>query len=162
MNQFQLKIQPCVKALFLITLFLMGACQEPPPPPPAQPLEVVVEAVQQQDFPVYGVYIGTTHASLDVEVRARVNGFIQEISFTEGSLIKEGDLLYRIDNRPYKARVNRLKANLESAQAQLAKTERDVARYKPLYEQDAASQLDLDNALSAWDQAKAGVTAAAS
>lgn len=151
-----------LKALFFLALFLMCGCQEPPPPISAQPLEVVVEPVQQRNFPIYGVYIGTTHASLDVEVRARVNGFIQEISFTDGSLIKEGDLLYRIDNRPYKARVNRLKANLENAQAQMAKTERDVARYKPLYEQDAASQLDLDNALSAKDQAKAGVTAAAS
>jgi len=151
-----------LKALFFLTFFFICGCQKAPPPAPVKPLEVVVETVQQKDFPIYGVYIGTTHASLDVEVRARVNGFIQKIVFTEGSLVKKGDLLYQIDNRPYKARVNRLKANLENAQAQMAKTERDVARYKPLYEQDAASQLDLDNALSARDQAKAAVAAAAS
>lgn len=151
-----------LKAFFLLALCLLCGCQDAPPPKATQPIEVVVTPVQQRKFPVFGSYIGTTSASLDVEVRARVDGFIEDISFTEGSLVKEGDLLYRIDNRPYKARVNRLKANLENAQAQLAKTERDVARYKPLYEQNAASQLDLDNALSARDKAKADVAAATS
>lgn len=124
------------------------------------PLEVVVAPARQDYFPIYGEYIATTHASLDVEVRARVDGFLQEHTFTEGGRIKEGDALYRIDNRPYVARVKRLKAQLESAQAALAKSKRDVIRLKPLYEQDAASQLDLDNAESARDQASASVSAA--
>ena len=141
----------------LMTLLL--SCEKPPPPP-AEPLEVVVELSKEKDFPIYGTFIGTTKASLDVQVRARVDGFIEELTFTEGSLVKEGQLLYRIDNRPYKARVKRLQANAESARAQLAKAERDVARLEPLYKQDAVSQLDLDNALSAREQADASLAAA--
>ncbi len=143
----------------LLTTFLWSC--DKPPPPPADPIEVVVEPAQQKDFPIHGVYIGTTQASLDIQVRARVNGFIEEVAFTEGSLVEEGKLLYRIDNRPYKARVKRLQANTERAQAQLAKSQRDVARLEPLYKQDAASQLDLDDALSAQEQAQAGLAAAA-
>ena len=150
-----------VAGLLFITLFFpfLCSCEKPPPPPP-EPVEVVVAPAQQKDFPIHGVYIGTTQASLDIQVRARVNGFIEEVAFTEGSLVKEGKLLYRIDNRPYKARVKRLQANTERAQAQLAKTQRDVARLEPLYEQNAASQLDLDDAMSAQEQAQASLAAA--
>jgi membrane fusion protein (multidrug efflux system) len=136
----------------------LSSCSDEPVLAPA--LEVVVAPARQDYFPIYGEYIATTHASLDVEVRARVDGFLQEHTFTEGGRIQEGDPLYRIDNRPYVARVKRLKAQLESAEAALAKSKRDVVRLKPLYEQDAASQLDLDNAESARDQASASVSAA--
>ncbi len=149
-----------VGLLFISLLFSFLWSCEKPPPPPADPEEVVVEPAKQKDFPIHGVYIGTTQASLDIQVRARVNGFIEEVTFTEGSLVEKGKLLYRIDNRPYKARVKRLQANAERAQAQLAKTQRDVARLEPLYKQDAASQLDLDDALSAREQAQASLAAA--
>lgn len=139
------------------TLFL-NACSDEQAATTA--IEVVVAEARQDYFPIYGEYVATTHASLDVEVRARVDGFLQERTFTEGGRIKEGDLLYRIDNRRYVARVNRLKAQLESAEAALAKSKRDVVRLEPLYEQDAASQLDLDNAESSRDQAAASVSAA--
>ncbi len=133
------------------------ACKETPPP---APVEVVTSPAQSTYFPIYGDYVATTRASLDVEVRARVNGFIEEVAFTEGSRVKAGDLLYRIDDRPYKARVNRLSAGVENAQALLRKTQRDVERLEPLFRQDAASQMDLDNALAARDQARAGLAAA--
>lgn len=146
-----------ITSTFLAAL-LLGACTDKAAVP--SPTEVVVADARQDYFPIYGEYVATTHASLDVEVRARVDGFLQERTFTEGGRVKEGDLLYRIDNRPYVARVSRLKAQLESASAALAKAKRDVVRLKPLYEQDAASQLDLDNAESARDQAAASVSAA--
>ena len=156
-------LKPRNSTIVLLTIgllfTLLCSCEKPPPPPP-EPLEVVVEPARKKDFPIHGVYIGTTQASLDVQVRARVDGFIEEIDFTEGSLVKKGKLLYRIDDRPYQARVKRLQANMERAQAQLAKAQRDVARLEPLYEQDAASQLDLDDALSAREQAQASLAAA--
>ena len=120
---------------------------------------MVVTAAQQKDIPVIGHYIGVTRASLDVEVRARVDGFVEEQFFVEGSAIKEGDPLYRIDDRPYQARVKRLKAKLSSDEAVRAKAERDVTRMRPLFEQDAVSQLDYDHALSAEEQAKAAAAA---
>lgn len=101
----------------LMTLLL--SCEKPAPPP-AEPLEVVVELSKEKDFPIYSIFIGTTEASLDVQVRARVDGFIEELTFTEGSLVKERQLLYRIDNRPYKTRAKRLQANSESAHRSIA------------------------------------------
>lgn len=123
------------------------------------PKLVVVEQVNTATVPLYGNYVGITKASLDVEVRARVDGFVQDKSFIEGSAVKEGTVLYRIDNRPYLAVVNRLKANVESQQSVLDKARRDVERLKPLYEQDAASQLDFDNALSVLSQARSSLAA---
>lgn len=123
------------------------------------PKLVVVEKVATANVPLYGHYVGVTQASLDVEVRARVDGFVEDKAFIEGSGVNEGDILYKIDNKPYLAVVNRLKANLASQQAILDKAQRDVKRLKPLYEQDAASQLDFDNALSTLDQARANLNA---
>ncbi|WP_076537226.1 efflux RND transporter periplasmic adaptor subunit [Shewanella sp. UCD-KL21] len=123
------------------------------------PKLVVVEQVSTATVPLYGNYVGVTQASLDVEVRARVDGFVENKSFIEGSAVKEGAILYQIDNRPYVAVVNRLSANVASQQSALEKAQRDVERLKPLYEQDAASQLDFDNALSVQSQAKSSVAA---
>ncbi|QDO84114.1 efflux RND transporter periplasmic adaptor subunit [Shewanella psychropiezotolerans] len=127
--------------------------------PPITPKLVVVEQVTTATVPLYGNYVGITQASLDVEVRARVDGFVEDKSFIEGSAVKEGTVLYRIDNRPYLAVVNRLNANVESQQSMLDKARRDVDRLKPLYEQDAASQLDFDNALSVLSQSRSSLAA---
>ncbi|GAB1104960.1 MAG: efflux RND transporter periplasmic adaptor subunit [Shewanella algae] len=143
--------------LLIVSGFLLFGCD--PEPVAITPKLVVVEEVKQATVPVYGNYVGITKASLDVEVRARVDGFVEERLFTEGSAVNAGDILYKIDNKPYNAVVNRLKANVESQQAILEKAQRDVKRLKPLYEQDAASQLDYDNALSALAQAKSALAA---
>ena len=138
-------------------MVLAAGCEKGKPELPAP--EVVVVPAAQKDVPIIGGYIGVTRASLDVEVRARVNGFVEKQFFVEGSAVREGDLLYQIDNRPYLARVNRVKAKLTSDQAALSKTERDLKRIEPLYRQDAASQLDYDHAVSAMEQANAAVAA---
>ncbi|MEM9300519.1 MAG: efflux RND transporter periplasmic adaptor subunit [Pseudomonadota bacterium] len=136
----------------------LGGCAEPEPTP--LPTEtVVVDPARQENFVLYGNYIGVARASLDVEVRARVDGFVEEIAFREGSFVREGDLLYRIDNRPYVARVNRLRAETQSARAAVKKAERDLARIEPLYAEDAASQLDLDEATAAYETSQATLAA---
>ncbi|MCL1051137.1 efflux RND transporter periplasmic adaptor subunit [Shewanella abyssi] len=144
-------------ALFFSSVAMIAGCEKEPVK--ITPKLVVVEKVSTTTVPLYGNYVGVTKASLDVEVRARVDGFVENKSFIEGSAVKEGALLYRIDNRPYVAVVNRLSANVESQQSALEKAQRDVKRLKPLYEQDAASQLDFDNALSVQSQAKSSVAA---
>ncbi len=150
-------IRISLRSLLLVVPPLITACAEEPVPPP--PPEVVIAPAESRFFPIYGNYVAVTHPSQDVEVRARVNGFIESIEYTEGTYVEEGDPLYRIDDRPYVARVDRLQANLDSAVAQLRKMERDVERLQPLYEENAASQLDLDTATSAREQAAAGVSA---
>ena len=93
----------------------LTACSQPSNP--LQPtIEVVVVPAEQTDFSVYGEYVVTTRASLDVQVRARVEGFVEQMSFAEGSRVSEDDILYRIDDRPYQARVSRLKAPSDSCQ----------------------------------------------
>lgn len=140
-----------------LLILLLAGCEKEAPP--VSTPAVVVALSQQKDVPIYGEYVGVTRASLDVEVRARVSGFVEEQLFVEGSSVKKDDLLYRIDNRPYKTKVKRLEARLARDKAALEKAERDEARLKPLYEQKAASQLDYDSALSAMEQAQAEVAA---
>ena len=113
--------------------------------------------VQQKDVTIFREYIGSTQASERVVVNARIDGFLEEIDFVEGSAVYLGDTLYRIDARPYQATVDRMQATLASRQAILAKYKRDVARIKPLFEEDAASQLDYDVAVSAVEQGEAAV-----
>lgn len=141
----------------LFAVFFGVACNKDEPLKPPVALEVVVAPVEQRTVPVYGRYIATMLPSLDVEVRARVSGFLEARSFNEGSVVKEGDVLYRIDDRPYQSNLNRVSAQLQRSEAALAKAERDVARLRPLYEQDAASQLDLDNSIAAQERAEADV-----
>lgn len=148
---------PLSLALFSLAVFSLSGCQKPQVS--IDPKLVVVEEVQTATVPLYGNYVGVTRASLDVEVRARVNGFVEERIFVEGSAVTAGDPLYQIDDKPYLAVVNRLKAKLASQQSILEKAQRDADRLRPLYEQDAASQLDYDNALSALSQAKSNLAA---
>ena len=129
--------------------------EAPPPPPP----EVQVAAVVQKDVPIYIELVGATLGSEDVEVRARVEGYLVSVNFTEGSFVKKGQLLYKIDPQPLQAALAQAQANLETARAGLEKTNNDVNRYKPLAEQKAVSQQELDNALSAQQAAQFQVTA---
>ncbi len=113
--------------------------------------------VEARRVPIYAEYIGRTEASLYVEIRARVAGFLEEERFQEGTRVEAGQVLYVIDKRPYEARRDRARAVLGRAQSAGAKAERDEARLRPLHEQGAASQLDYDDAVTAVEEAKAAV-----
>jgi membrane fusion protein (multidrug efflux system) len=129
--------------------------EAPPPPPP----EVLVAEVVQKDVPIYIELVGSTLGSQDVEIRARVEGFLISINFTEGAFVHKGQLLYKIDPKPFEAALDQAKANLATAQAGLEKTNNDVARYQPLFARQAVSKQELDNALSAQQAARAQVDA---
>jgi membrane fusion protein (multidrug efflux system) len=144
-----------LRSLTFISVLLLVACTEEPAQ--EQAVRVVFTPVQQKDVTIFREYIGSTRASERVEVNARVDGFLEEIDFVEGSAVYEGDTLYRIDARPYQASVDRMQATLASKKAILAKYRRDVVRIKPLFEEDAASQLDYDIAVSAVEQGEASV-----
>jgi len=88
-----------------------------------------------------------------------VEGYLVSINFTEGSFVRKGQLLYKLDPKPFEVAIDQAKANLATAQAALEKTDNDVARYKPLFAQQAVSKQELDNALSAQEAAKAQVDA---
>ncbi len=139
--------------LFMALIFAISACDKKVSEPP-RPV-VGVDTVKTRDVEIYGDYVGRIEASLNVEIRARVDGFLEKRNFREGTYVHKGDLLYLIDQRPYIANVNKNKAALNQSEVEMQKAKRDVARLKPLYAQNAASQLDLDNAQSALESAQA-------
>jgi membrane fusion protein (multidrug efflux system) len=124
-------------------------------PPP----EVYVADVVQKDVPVYSELVGQTKGSQDVEIRARVEGYLNSVNFTEGGFVAKGTLLYQIDPLPLQAALANAKADLATAEARLGRTNNDVTRYRPLAEQQAISRQELDNALSAQEAARAQVDA---
>ncbi len=138
-----------------VSLSVIVGCSEPEIIEEAT--RVVTTPVMQRDVTLMSDYVGRTVASKRVEVNPRVDGFLEEISFVEGSLIAERAVLYKIDAAPYEAAYERNEAVLSSRKAKLAKAQRDVARIKPLFEEDAASQLDYDDAVADVQQSAAEV-----
>ncbi len=126
-------------------------------PEPAKPVWPVVEVepVQTDDIELYGEYVGRIRAQQFVEIRARVEGFLEKMMFEEGTYVRKGQPLFIIDPKLYQARANKARAQLNKDKAMALKAERDLKRIRPLYEQNAASQLDLDNAIASYESATA-------
>jgi len=137
----------------------IAGCGKKPPPPPPPPPVVVVAPVIQQDVPVYGEWIGTTAGDINAQIRPQITGYLLRRVYDEGSFVRQGQPLFEIDPRQIQAQLQQAQANLGQGQANLAKAERDVARYRPLAEQRAISQQELDNAVSAEQVARAAVVA---
>jgi len=132
----------------VIAVALLAGCERahaPAAPPP----EVLVVDVVQKDVPVPSEWIGTTDGTINAQIRARVQGYLQSQNHTEGSLVHAGDLLFTIDPRPYQAALDDAKGQLGGAEAALTKSQQDVARYTPLAKEGAISQQELDNAIQA-------------
>jgi membrane fusion protein (multidrug efflux system) len=122
-------------------------------PPNATP-DVEVVSVEQKDVPIYAEWIGTLDGLVDADVRAQVTGYLLKQGYQEGAFVKQGQLLFQIDPRPFQAALDQAQGQLAQAKAQLAnaeavqgRTELDVNRYTPLAKEQAASQQDLDNAV---------------
>jgi RND family efflux transporter MFP subunit len=116
--------------------------------------DVEVVKVQQEDVPIYGEWIGTFDGLVNADVRAEVTGYLSKQGYQEGAFVKQGQLLFQIDPRPFQAALDQAqgqlaqaKASLANAQAVQGRTQLDVTRYTPLALEQAASQQDLDNAV---------------
>ena len=121
--------------------------------PNASP-DVEVAQVEQKDVPIYGEWIGTLDGLVNADVRAQVTGYLLKQGYQEGAFVRQGQLLFQIDPRPFQAALDQAQGQLAQAKAALAnaeavqrRTELDVQRYTPLAKQQAASQQDLDNAV---------------
>jgi RND family efflux transporter MFP subunit len=142
-------------------LLLMTACaqQQPaasPPPPP----KVTVSQPVSREVVEWEEYTGRLEAVEAVEVRARVNGYLQSIHFKNGTTVKQGDLLFVIDPRPYQAELERAKAELGLANARLERTGKDLARAQMLVRSRAVSEEEVDTRVSEQRQAQESVQAA--
>src|SRR5271170_6630698 len=116
--------------------------------------DVEVVQVQKEDVPIYAEWIGTLDGLVNADVRAQVPGYLLKQGYQYGAFVKQGQLLFQIDPRPFQAALDQAQGQLAQAQAALAnaqavqrRTELDVQRYRPLAEQQAASQQDLDNSV---------------
>jgi RND family efflux transporter MFP subunit len=142
-------------------LLLMTACaqQQPtaaPPPPP----KVTISQPLNREVVEWEEYTGRLEAVESVEVRARVNGYLQSIHFKNGATVKQGDLLFVIDPRPYQAELERARAELALANARLERASKDLARSQMLVRSRAVSQEEVDTRISDQRQAQESVQAA--
>ena len=149
-------------ALLLPLAALAGGCGRSPSqqggemPPP----EVGVAQVTRGNLAIPLEYTGRAIGSREVEVRARVDGILLERRYREGSEVREGEVLFRIDPEPYRAAVALARAELGVAQARFEEAKRQRDRIVPLFEQNAASRRQRDEAVSQFEVAQAGVAAA--
>ena len=146
-----------VGAIIIAAAMVAAVIMLRPKPAQTPPPVVADEKVKTEDVNIYGEYVGRVRAQQFVEIRARVEGYLEKMLFAEGTFIDKGQTLFIIDPRIYQARVNKAKAQLNKAKAQELKAKRDLNRIKPLYAENAASQLDLDNATAAYESAAADV-----
>src|SRR5215831_7326225 len=137
----------------------LANCKSAPPPPPPPPA-VVVAPVDVKDTPVQAEFTGEVRGGEDVEVRARVAGFLQSMDYKEGTLVRKGDLLFTIDPKPFEATVSRARADVAEAKARHDRAVIQVNRLRPLAAQNAVSQQDLDNAIATEEASRASMAAA--
>ena len=127
-------------------------------PPP----ELPVVDVTVKDVPIYQEYVGQTYGYYDIAIRARVEGFLLDRHFNEGTKVQKGQLLYTIESETYEANTAAKRSELVRAKTNLTKAQSDLNRIRPLAERNAVSQRDLDAAVAAFEAAKAEVNAAES
>jgi membrane fusion protein, multidrug efflux system len=148
------------------------------PPPPT----VIVAEIAQRTVPIYSEFVGQTRAEETVELRARVEGILQKVYFREGAPVKKGQLLFTIDKRPFEAALQsaraaqakatsdlaqaqqradvlQAQAELADAQAVLSRADQDLRRMRPLAQEKAVTELELDAAIAAEKSAQASVDA---
>ena len=146
---------------YCITLVLcLSACHKPAALPAAGVAEVTVMQVTQRDTPVDFEFTAQTQSSREVEIRARVDGFLDKRVYTEGQMVHAGQTLFLMDPKPFEAALQTAKGQLAQQQARLTVTKANLARVIPLAKQNALSQKDLDDATGNEKQAEAAVIAA--
>ena len=138
----------------------LTGCGKPPAPPAPPPPVVQVMAVAPKPVERFTTFIGQIDSPQNVEVRARVESFLDKIAFTEGSEVKAGDLLFELDRKPYEQKLAAAQAQLAEAKAALEKSRLDVSRLTPLVAQSAAPQRELDTAKTALEVNQASVQSA--
>ena len=155
---FPMRARACLS--ILAALALVAACSKEAPPPPRPPPQVSVLTVEPTSIPYTPVFVAQTESSRQVNIVARVSGFLDRIAYQEGELIKQGQLMFQLDPKPFQAQLNAARGELEAQQARYATAQVTYGRVKPLAEQDALPQTDLDRAKGELDAAKAAVFSA--
>lgn len=142
----------------MIGLYVLTGChkEEVGPPPP---MPVKVAAVEVRDVPIYSEWVGQTRGGEEVEIRARVEGYLERVVYKEGTFVKRGQVMYIIDPLQYSANVSVARGQLAESEANLARSQQDVVRYKPLVEQNAISRQEYETAVQMEKASLASVQA---
>ena len=144
-------------ALSTVTLLITGCGKDEKKDAARPPVDVTVLAVTPRDVPVSTTFVAQTQSSQAVNIQARVSGFLDKRVYVEGSVVKAGQVLFRMDQKPFQAQVDAAAAAMQRNQAALEVAQANLARTKPLAEQNALSQKDLDDAQGQYEQAAAAV-----
>ena len=145
--------------VFLAVTIAAGCSKEAPAPQRPVP-QVSVSTVAPQTIPNVVTFVAQTESSRRVDIVARVSGYLERIAYREGEVVKEGELLFELDRKPFQAQLDAAKGEVLAQQARFATAKANLERTKPLAEQDALSQADLDRAQGEYDAAKAAVFSA--
>ncbi|WP_397453587.1 efflux RND transporter periplasmic adaptor subunit [Pseudomonas sp. NA-150] len=146
--------------LAITAIAALTACGKAPAPPPKGNVEVTVITVAQQDTPVQFEFTAQSQSSHEVEIRARVDGFLNKRAYTEGQPVQAGQTLFLMDPKPFEAALQTATGQLAQQQARLTVAKANLARVIPLTAQNALSKKDLDDATGVEQQARAEVIAA--
>ena len=139
-------------------LSLLAGCGRGAPSPPARPTpDVTTVVATPRDMPMTFEYLAQTQSSQSVNIQARVSGFLDKRVYTEGDVVRAGQVLFLLDPKPLQAQVDAAQAALNNAQAALDVSKFNLDRIKPLSEQNAMSQKDLDDANGQYLSSKANV-----
>jgi membrane fusion protein (multidrug efflux system) len=161
-----LRLRGCKGRAFFLALglplcaLLLAACGKEAAPPPRSAPEVSVLAIVPTTIPYTPTFVAQTESSRQVNIVARVSGYLDRVAYKEGEFIKQGQLMYVLDAKPFQAQLNAAKGELQSQQARLATAQATFGRVKPLAEQDALPLSDLDRAKGELDAATAAVFSA--
>jgi RND family efflux transporter MFP subunit len=146
-------------AIAIASASLLASCgeaqkQAAPPPPKVTVAKPIQRTIIDQDE-----YVGRFVPIDVVEVRARVSGYLDQIHFTDGQMVKQGDLLFTIDKRPYQNTLDQARANLQTAKSNLAFTQSDLARGQQLVRERTISEQIYEQRAQAFRNAQASVAA---
>ena len=149
-------------ALFLLPVMVVFAagCGSPKAAPPIPSPEVEAATVIQRDVPLYSEWVATLDGYVNAQIQPQVTGYVIRQNYKEGSFVRQGQILFQIDPRPFEALVDQANAQLAQAEAQVGKTQMDVDRDTPLAKERAIAQSQLDNDIQANRAAQAAVKAA--
>ncbi|KLU36284.1 hemolysin D [Massilia sp. WF1] len=138
----------------------LAGCSREVQAPPAQPLQVTAVSMTPHDTPVSFEFVAQTQSSREVEIRARVDGFLDKRLYTEGTMVRAGQPLFQMDPKPFEAALQSAQGQLEQQRARLEVAEANLRRVRPLAARNAVSKKELDDAIGMERSSRAAVLAA--
>ncbi len=138
----------------------LAGCDKPPAETARPPVEVTAVTIVPRDHPVVMEFVAETRSSRQVEIRARVEGFLEKRLYKEGELVQAGQKMFQMDRKPFEAALQSAKGQLAEREATLAAAEATLGRVRPLAEKNALSKKNLDDTIAMVQAAQAAVFAA--